>query len=341
MSRRVSGADPDDACPDAAAGKRLVQRHYRRILLFFYSKVGPELGRDLTQDTFETLCARRVAFRGEANVLTYLFGIARWKLVHHLRHDRGCYGLQSPILTGATMPATLDELADVYADLIADEFGEDEFHLVGWSAGGVIAFELARRAAAKGLGLQKLASNYVSGFVILAERSMRIGDVVKIDDFEGRITDIKTRYTLIRAANGRESIVPNEKLITERIENLSLADSRVLLSTDVAVGYDSDVDEVVRILEQCALVSPRVLKDPAPGARLAKFGADGLEFQLLFWIEDPENGQLNVRSDINMAILKALRAAGIGRGDRRRPPPGRPIHPRRPRPGTRRPGRTS
>lgn len=73
---------------DAAAGKRLVQRHYRRILLFFYSKVGPELGRDLTQDTFETLCARRVAFRGEANVLTYLFGIARWKLVHHLRSQR-------------------------------------------------------------------------------------------------------------------------------------------------------------------------------------------------------------------------------------------------------------
>ncbi len=162
-----------------------------------------------------------------------------------------------------------------------------------------------------GFGLQKLAANYVSGFVILFERSLRIGDTVRVDSFEGTVMDIKTRYTLIRAANGRESIVPNEKLITERIENLSLADSRVLLSTDVAVGYDSDVDEVVRILEQCALVSPRVLKDPAPGARLAKFGADGLEFQLLFWIEDPENGQLNVRSDINMAILKALRAAGI------------------------------
>ena len=162
-----------------------------------------------------------------------------------------------------------------------------------------------------GFGLQKLAANYVSGFVILFERSLRIGDTVRVDSFEGTVMDIKTRYTLIHAANGRESIVPNEKLITERIENLSLADSRVLLSTDVAVGYDSDVDEVVRILEQCVLVSPRVLKDPAPGARLAKFGADGLEFQLLFWIEDPENGQLNVRSDINMAILKALRAAGI------------------------------
>ncbi|PCC75260.1 RNA polymerase sigma-70 factor, ECF subfamily [Nannocystis exedens] len=73
---------------DAAAGKQLVTRHYRRILLFFYSKVGPELGRDLTQATFETLCAKKVVFRGESSVLTYLFGIARWKLVHHLRTRR-------------------------------------------------------------------------------------------------------------------------------------------------------------------------------------------------------------------------------------------------------------
>lgn len=162
-----------------------------------------------------------------------------------------------------------------------------------------------------GFGLQKLAANYVSGFVILFERSLRIGDTVRVDNFEGTVMDIKTRYTLIRATNGRESIVPNEKLITERIENLSLADSRVLLSTDVAVGYDSDVDRVVQLLEQSALASQRVLRDPAPGARLAKFGADGLEFQLLFWIEDPENGQLNVRSEVNMAILRALRAEGI------------------------------
>jgi small-conductance mechanosensitive channel len=78
-----------------------------------------------------------------------------------------------------------------------------------------------------GLGLQKLAANYVSGFVILAERSMRIGDVVKVDGFEGRITDISTRYTVIRALNGRESIVPNEMMITQRVENASLADPKV------------------------------------------------------------------------------------------------------------------
>ena len=95
-----------------------------------------------------------------------------------------------------------------------------------------------------GFGLQKLAANYVSGFVILAERSLRIGDTVKVDGFEGVVADIKTRYTLIRAGDSRASIVPNEKLITERVENLSLGDPRMVLSTDVAVGYDSDVDLV-------------------------------------------------------------------------------------------------
>lgn len=162
-----------------------------------------------------------------------------------------------------------------------------------------------------GFGLQKLASNYVSGFVILFERSLRIGDTVRVDSFEGTVVDIKTRYTLIRALNGRESIVPNEKLITERIENLSLADPKVLLSTTVTVGYDSDTDQVAALLESCAMACDRVLKDPGPGARLARLGADGLEYELLFWIADPGNGQLNVRSDVNVAIVKALRAHGI------------------------------
>lgn len=162
-----------------------------------------------------------------------------------------------------------------------------------------------------GFGLQKLASNYVSGFVILAERSLRIGDTVRVDGFEGTVMDIKTRYTLIRSLTGRESIVPNEKLITERIENLSLADPRILLTCDVSVGYDSDPEQVQRILVDAALASDRVLKDPAPSARLARFGADGLEFSLLFWIDDPANGQLNVRSEINLRILHAFRAAGI------------------------------
>jgi len=162
-----------------------------------------------------------------------------------------------------------------------------------------------------GFGLQKLAANYVSGFVILLERSIRIGDNVKVDGFEGRITDIKTRYTLVRQGNGRESIVPNESLITSRVENLSVSDLKFNITTNIVVGYDSDVAQVQAILCDAAAAQARVLSDPAPVAFLVNFAPDGLEFSLNFWIADPDKGKDNVRSPINIAILEGLRAGGI------------------------------
>jgi len=158
-----------------------------------------------------------------------------------------------------------------------------------------------------GFGLQKLAANYVSGFVILAERSMRIGDSVTVDNFSGVITEINARYTVIRSLGGRESIVPNEMLITSRVENLSLADPKVWQFTNVSVSYDSDVDLVSRLLMMAATVQTRVLVDPAPSVVLMAFGADGLEFRLGYWIGDPENGSDNLRSLINLDILRMLR----------------------------------
>jgi small-conductance mechanosensitive channel len=134
---------------------------------------------------------------------------------------------------------------------------------------------------------------------------------VKVDGFEGKVSDIKTRYTLIRAVNGREAIIPNEKLITERVENLSLADPKVLVSSTITVGYDSDVARVQAILCKAAAAHPRVLADPEPVAHLSQFAADGLEFTLLFWITDPDNGLLSVKSPIHVDILHALRAAKI------------------------------
>ena len=158
-----------------------------------------------------------------------------------------------------------------------------------------------------GFGLQKLAANYVSGFVILAERSMRIGDSVQVDNFSGVITEINARYTVIRSLAGRESIVPNEMLITNRVENLSLADPQVWQSTNVSVSYDSDVDLVSRLLLMAASAQPRVLVDPAPSVVLLAFGADGLEFRLGYWMADPEKGSDNLRSLINLDILRMLR----------------------------------
>jgi small-conductance mechanosensitive channel len=162
-----------------------------------------------------------------------------------------------------------------------------------------------------GFGLQKLAANYVSGFVILAENSMRIGDMVKVDNFEGRITDISTRYTVIRALNGRESIVPNEMMITQRIENSSLADPKVAVTTVVQVAYGTDLDALMpRMLEVVRQV-PRVIADPEPGVLLSNFAADGLELTVAFWIADPDKGLLGPRSDANRALLKLFAEMGV------------------------------
>ncbi len=162
-----------------------------------------------------------------------------------------------------------------------------------------------------GFGLQKLAASYVSGFVMLAERSVRIGDNVRVDTFEGRITEINARYTVVRALSGREAIVPNEMFISNRIENLSLSDLRVLQATAVSVSYDSEVELVMRLLTEAALNQDRVLRDPEPTVNLTNFGVDGLEFTVNYWMTDPENGQQNLRSRVNLAILTSLRAHGI------------------------------
>ncbi len=162
-----------------------------------------------------------------------------------------------------------------------------------------------------GFGLQKIAANYISGFVILAERSIRIGDMVKVDNFEGRITDIRTRYTVIRSLGGREAIIPNETVITTRVENSSLADPRVLVQTAVQVAYGSDVRALQPRLEAAVAAVPRVVADPAPSVQLAAFSADGMDLAIHFWIRDSENGQGNVRSDVNLAVLDVLNAEGI------------------------------
>ncbi|MFZ2986527.1 mechanosensitive ion channel family protein [Ideonella sp.] len=162
-----------------------------------------------------------------------------------------------------------------------------------------------------GLGLQRLAANYVSGFVILAERSVRIGDLVRIGGFEGRITDITTRYTVVRSAAGGEAIVPNETLITTTVENLSLADPSILLSTQVSVAYGTDVQALRAQIVDAVRQVDRVLQDPGPAAHLTAFGADGLDLTVFFWIRDAENGQGNARSEVNLAILALFNRLGI------------------------------
>ena len=163
-----------------------------------------------------------------------------------------------------------------------------------------------------GFGLQKIASNYVSGFIILLERSLRIDDMVTINDlYYGKITQIRTRYTVVRALDGNEFIVPNELLIGAPVQNHSWSDRNLRVAQRIQISYLADVERALEILLECVQEEPRVLADPAPGAWLLNFGADGLDLETAWFISDPENGTLLMRSNINRRIFARFREAGI------------------------------
>ncbi len=167
-----------------------------------------------------------------------------------------------------------------------------------------------------GFGLQNLAANYVSGFVILFERSLRIGDNIILHQFEGQVVDITTRYTLIRGANGQDAVVPNQDLTTEMVLKqrrdvpVPHADG-LILSSLWTVKHDSDAGLVQEALVQATLGVERVIQDPAPQAQLREVTPSGLQFALVYWIKDPMVSQLSVRSAVNLAVLQALRDKGV------------------------------
>ena len=162
-----------------------------------------------------------------------------------------------------------------------------------------------------GLGLQKLAANYVSGFVVLIERSVRIGDHIRVDDMEGQVTDIKTRYTLLRDTNGRESIIPNDMLITQRVDNFSLSDAAVALQTVVLVAVENDAAQVQAVLQEALGKVTDVLPEPPAQVFFSRFSADGLEMTLNFWVANQLHTRMAVLSRVNTAVWSALSAAGI------------------------------
>jgi small-conductance mechanosensitive channel len=162
-----------------------------------------------------------------------------------------------------------------------------------------------------GLGLQRIASNYVSGFILLIERSVRIGDMITADQFYGEVKDITTRYVVVRALDGREAIIPNELLITTKVLNHSYTDNKVRHALNVQVAYGADVERALRLMEAIAAEQPRVLKDPAPAAYLTGFAESGVALELGFWIADPDQGTLGVKSEIGLELLRRFRAAGV------------------------------
>lgn len=167
-------------------------------------------------------------------------------------------------------------------------------------------------AVGLGMGLQKIASNYVSGFIILLDRSIRLGNLVAVDDAtSGTITQITTRYTVLRTLTGVEVIIPNEYLVNNIVRNLSFTDTRLRATTSVQVAYGTDLEQAMALMIACARGTPRVLADPEPGAMITAFADSGINLELGFWVADPENGTGGVRSDINLAIWKSFVANGI------------------------------
>jgi small-conductance mechanosensitive channel len=165
-----------------------------------------------------------------------------------------------------------------------------------------------------GLGMQRIASNYVSGFIILFERSLTIGDPITLDKYSGKVSHINTRYTVLRSADGTQTLLPNEMLITGVVMNQSGTNRNVRAVTKLVVSYDSDLSVVMPLLEQLPIDVPRVLEAPAPNVLLNAFAADGYELEVGFWLGDPENGQGGPISEVNRKIYALVQAGTIKLG---------------------------
>ena len=162
-----------------------------------------------------------------------------------------------------------------------------------------------------GLGLQKIASNYVSGFVILLDRSIRPGDLVTISERHGVVSDIRARYTVVRGLDGTEAIIPNDSIITSMVLNHSYTDRVVAIKTYVAISYQSDTERAMSLLLSAGKAQLRVLATPEPTVWIRSLGDNGIELELITWIRDAEDGQNSLRSGIFVDVLRAFRNEGI------------------------------
>ncbi|MCD8338695.1 MAG: mechanosensitive ion channel [Burkholderiales bacterium] len=162
-----------------------------------------------------------------------------------------------------------------------------------------------------GFGLQKIASNYISGFIILLDRSIKIGDLVNVSGVEGLVTDIKTRYTVVKQYDGTVTIIPNESFVTSNVQNSSYLQGPNRGTLGLSVDYSTDVEQAIDIVNQVLLKEPRILINPSPYTLLTNFGDDGIELTAYFWIADVEAGTTTLKSSISRKVLKRFREENI------------------------------
>ncbi|MFN7836111.1 MAG: mechanosensitive ion channel family protein [Burkholderiaceae bacterium] len=162
-----------------------------------------------------------------------------------------------------------------------------------------------------GLGMQKIASNYISGFILLLDRSLRLGDVVAVDKYHGTVAQIRTRYTVIRASDGTEAFLPNEMLVNSPVNSFASSDKKFKVVNRVRIEYGSDVDLAMRLLVDSTENMARVLAEPAPSAFLVEFADEGMVLELNCWIADAEKSFVDLQSHINLNILDKFAVAGL------------------------------
>jgi small-conductance mechanosensitive channel len=194
--------------------------------------------------------------------------------------------------------------------------------LVGLNAAGLDLTTLNVLTGAVGIGLgfglQSIAANFVSGFVLLMDRSIKPGDVISFTGTSGTTTEafgwvqeLRGRYVVVRDRDGIEMLVPNQQLITSTVINWSYTDSRVRLKLPVQVAYECDPELAMQLLIQATEGHPRIVRQPGPVARLMGFGSNGINLELRFWIPDPQAGVNNVRSDVNRRIWRLFKEHGV------------------------------
>jgi len=187
--------------------------------------------------------------------------------------------------------------------------------LIALSAVGINLSSLAIFGGALGVGLgfglQRITSNFICGFILVMDRSVKPGDNITVGENFGWVEQMNSRYVVLRNRQGIDTLIPNENLITGEVINWSYADPNVRLEIDVQISYQDDPEQAMQLMLDCAFVSARVLHDPEPSVRLLQFADSGMKLQLRVWIADMENGSGSVRSEINLAIWRSFKTHGV------------------------------
>jgi small-conductance mechanosensitive channel len=161
-----------------------------------------------------------------------------------------------------------------------------------------------------GIGLQKIVANFISGIILLADKSVKPGDLVTIGDSSGRISAMKTRYISVAAGDGREFLIPNEDLVTQKVTNWTYTDKNTLVKVNFGTNYDADPRLVCKLAIDIATAAPRTLQSKPPNCILVEFTEAGMKFSLTFWIADPD-GMDNVKSDVMLSLWETFKREGI------------------------------